>query len=279
MRNRPWPLVILALIQVYTPLVSIFFNAWVLGVGPGKVMGWVMERGYFEAFQTLALMPIAGVAIWAMKPWSYPVSFAAILWAAIRNFQRLDYASGVMSATMIVAVYAFQLALVVYLLLPRVRRTYFDPSVRWWESKPRYVLKLAAVVRAGGRERQVSMLNLSEGGAFVSAQGELANDQKADLSFEILGQTFQVAGHVVHSRKMDDGRTCFGLRFEHTKDSARRFQRLAAALAELDFQDRGRNLRLIESLRDWLGTFVKTGRGLLPDPQGRANERKRKKTA
>src|SRR6185295_9877362 len=192
-----------------------------------------------DAFQTLLLMPIAGVAIYMMKRWSYPVFLGAVLWSAVRNLSHLQYAKGVMPLPMLVVVYLFEIGLVGYFFLPKVRTTYFDPTVRWWESKPRYVLELAARVRAkGGRDLPGQILNISEGGAFVTVTGDLAVSDALELEFSVMGRPFLTQGKVVHARDMGGGRHCFGIQFIHTVESLNRFVALTNALALLGFHDR-----------------------------------------
>jgi hypothetical protein len=265
----------LAFIQILTPAVNILFNAYILRVSPARVLIWVLERPAYEAFQTLLLMPIAGIAIFAMKRWSYPVFLGAVGWSAYRNFRNFAYASGVMPLPMLLLVYAFEIGLVGYFLLPKVRTTYFDPTVRWWESKPRYVLELAARVRAkGGRDLPAAVHNISEGGAFVTASGDLNMDDALELEFAVIGRPFLARGKVVHSRVMDDGRHCFGIQFTHTVDSLTKFQQLTTSLSLLGFQDRGTAEPWQKSLKTWILTLVRTGRGWTPEPEFRKGEKK-----
>jgi hypothetical protein len=264
----------LALIQICTPVVNILFNALILRVSPIRVLIWVLERPAYDAFPTLLLMPVAGIAIFAMKRWSYPVFLGAAVWSAVRNLRHFAYASGVVPVPLLVIVYCLEVGLVGYFMLPKVRTTYFDPTVRWWESKPRYVLELAARVRAkGGRDMPAAIHNLSEGGAFVTVSGELSMSDALELEFSVLGRPFLAQGRVVHARAMENDVHCFGIQFKHTADSLSKFQHLTTALGQLGFQDRGETLTWQKSLKSWLVTLMKTGRGLTPEPQFRKEKK------
>jgi hypothetical protein len=232
-------------------------------------MGWILERPPLEAFQTLALMPIAGIAIWAMKNWSYPVFLVALVWSAARNISNWGYARGMMPLPAAIATYLFELVLVGYFLHPNVRKTYFDPNVRWWESKPRFVLKIEAELRAASRAMVITILNLSEGGLFITAPSELVVGDHVEIGFNLLGLTYSAPGKLVHSRTMENGTTCFGVQFEHTPESAESFRRLARGLEVLGFKDRGVAERRWESLKAWMVTLATTGKGLVPEPQMR----------
>jgi hypothetical protein len=264
MRNRPWPLVLLAVIQILTPLFTIGFNAVALRVPPSFVLEWILQRPPLEVFERLFLMPIAGIAILRMRRWTYVVFFLAMLWSVASKLQDWRYATHNHSALSLAVIYLFQILLAVYFLLPSVRRTYFDPAVRWWESKPRYELKLPGRLTTPAGARGVTVLNVSEGGVFVTSADPVAQGQRLELRFDVLGQPFALSGEVVHERQAE-GRLFYGIRFDHTPETGRRMQRLTQALELLGFQDRTPMLPWFRSLVEWAVTLLRTGRGLTPE--------------
>lgn len=265
MRNRPWALMLLALIQILTPVFNVFFNAWVLQVSPAKVLSWVLEGNLLEIFEFAALMPIAGIAIWRMRKWSYGVFCGAMAWSLYAKFRHLAYAQTTMSLPMLIAIHASEIALVTYFLLPAVRATYFDPRVRWWESKPRYELKLPAQLVIGQSSRiEGAVLNLSEGGAFVQIPVILTMGEQVRLEFSLLTQLFAVAGKVVHVREAASGDNWHGIQFQHDGDTQDRFRKLARALGDLGFQDRVPSQSLREGFRSWVAN-LRRGRGWVPE--------------
>lgn len=265
MRTRPWPLVLLALAQILSPVFTVLFNAWVLDVHPRHVLGWIFLRSPLEIFESLLLMPIAGIAIYRMKRGSYAIFFAALTWALVSNFKQWSYASHAISLPAIVGMYVAQLALAGYFLMPSVRRTYFDPRVRWWESKPRYELKAPAVLEVGSEKGEGELLNVSEGGAFLATARTWNTGEKAKLTFWIMSQEFQIEGRVVHARELSPERRCYGIEFIHTPESQKRFRGVARGLAELGFQDRTPRPNPLKDLRDWAVRLVKTGKGWTPE--------------
>ncbi|OFZ81500.1 MAG: hypothetical protein A2603_04655 [Bdellovibrionales bacterium RIFOXYD1_FULL_55_31] len=270
MKTRPWPLVVLAIIQVLTPIFNVLFNAWVLGVSPSVVLTWMFQRPWLEIFQTLALMPIAGYAVFRMKKWSYPVFFGAIFWSMLANLQHWQYVTSQMPSWAFLFVYGCDILLVSYFLLPAVRATYFDPRVRWWESKPRYELKLE--VRAELSQNEVLeglILNVSEGGAFVHFDRKLAVGDIVNLRFEIIHQEFMIPGKVVYARAESGQDPFYGVQFIHSKATVRRFQNLVRGLKALGFQDRSSLKPWFRDLQDWLVQLFKTGRGWIPELQYR----------
>jgi hypothetical protein len=170
----------------------------------------------------------------------------------------------------LVFVYGIEIALVSYFMLPAVRATYFNPRVRWWESKPRYELKLPAHLKVGVESLDAQVVNVSEGGVFIRTGRNLPLGDSVGLRFEILGQAFEVDGRIVHVRKAVDsgaGVDAFwhGMEFAHTFDTSRRFQGLSKALRELGFQDRTPREPLFVSFKDWTSNLLRTGKGLTPD--------------
>jgi len=265
MRNRPWPLIILALAQIITPVFNIFFNALALHVEPRFVLGWLFEKPWYEIVEALALMPIAGVAIFLMKRWSYAIFYAAMVWSFAANFREWRYESLVLSPWATAFLYLSQLALATYFLLPSVRKTYFNPRVRWWESKPRYTLKILAGLVIKDTHHEAFLVNISEGGAFITSSKPFTSGDALKLEFEILSQPFHIFGHIVHVRALPDGGHCYGIQFDHTAESAKRFRGLARGLYELGFQDRVQATPVFQGLRDWAFKLLRTGKGWQPE--------------
>jgi len=265
MRTRPWPLVFLALAQVLTPVFTVLFNAWALGVHPRHVLTWIFQRSSIEVFETIALMPIAGIAIFRMKRGSYLIFFIAITWSLVSNLKQWNYASGAISIPVILGIYVTQLCLALYFLIPSVRQTYFDPRVRWWESKPRYELNAPSVLQVRDDKGDALLMNVSEGGAFVSTVRQWKTGDPVQLTFWILSQEFQISGHLVHSRTLSPERSCYGIEFDHTLETRKRFRGVARGLEELGFQDRTPTAGFFSEFSTWITRLFKTGKGLIPE--------------
>ena len=265
MRTRPWPLVLLALVQLLTPVVNVLFNAWVLRVSPLQILTWLLQRPWIDIFEALLLMPIAGIAIFRMRRWSYAVFFVAMVWSIYGSVKHWQYASSTLSAPLLILLYVLEIALVIYFLTPEVRTTYFDPRVRWWESKPRYELKVPGEIRSQSQKYDASILNVSEGGAFLSTSQKLEVGKPLELHFSILSQPFSVTGKLVHTRDLGNGVSCYGMQFIHSAESAKKFRGLTRGLEEIGFQERSGRKPMYQEFFDWLRTLLTTGRGWRPD--------------
>lgn len=268
MKTRPWPLVVLAGLQILSPVGTVLINSWALGVAPHYVIGFLLEAKPLRVFESLALMPIAGIAIYLMKPWSYAIFAGAMLWSLGANLSNWSYATQSFSAVGLVLLYLFQFALAFYFLLPSVRRTYFDASMRWWEAKRRYLLAVPVTVTRGAERISAQGLNLSEGGMLIRMPGvSPAKGERLGLSFSVAGVEFQVEGEAVYSKSSADGASEDGIRFLLDEHSGPRFQRLARALELLGVPSRDAETQRpwYLSLGDWALRLVRTGKGWAPE--------------
>ena len=269
MRNRPWPLILLAFIQFVTPVLNVFLNSWALKVHPSLIVTWWLERPAVEIFESFALMPIAGIAIYRMKRWSYVVFFVALFWNLLSNLKYLDFAFSNLP-TLFSLLYALvNILLVSYFLLPTVRRTYFDRSIRWWESKPRFDVATPLQLTKDGHSVEGSILNLSEGGMLIKSSATLERNASYELEFQILSKVFRVKGQIVHLQD-----SLAGVQFLHTAESDREFRKLVRGLDLIGFSKRNAPLGLLKDLAEGMRVFFKTGKGLVPEIPARPVSRK-----
>lgn len=258
MKTRPWPLVILALFQAVAPAFNLWFCARVLNTSVEAYASalWA-ESTPRQLFEFYALGPIAGLAIFRTRRWSYPLFLAITSFTAWRNYQSHVAFPGLLSLPLLFGAYAANAALVAYFLLPAVRLAYFNPRVRWWESQPRFQVELDA--RAG--ETPVRIRNLSEGGAFIEAAAGLPQGAFT-LSFEWQGERYAIAARVVHRRA--DGRG-LGLQFAPSRVFRKRMRALAHRMAAAGCAPTIARGPWHLEFRGWFLRLVRTGRGWVPE--------------
>lgn len=270
MHRRPWPLVIIAIFQVLTPALSVLFNAWVLRVSPAIVLRWMIDQPVLRVFEALALMPIAGISIYLMKKWSYALFFVALVWSIEANLRNAGAVPAGLPSAAPILVYLLEAGLAVYFLLPSVRATYFNASIRWWEAQPRYRLSFPATLappqstaRASDAQA-VRVLNLSAGGALLAGQAFSAPYPPLRLEFSILGRQYSAAATVVHSGS-SGGEAILGVMFDHDSQSRRQFEHLARALQLLGFDETVAKRTWYADLGAWTKRTLTTGQGIVPD--------------
>ncbi len=255
MRYKPWPIVILAAVLILMPVINTLVNAAYLGVSPATYVGYYFSvRQPHQVFAFFFMLPIAGIAVFAMKRWSYPVFLAAIAWALVDNLWSWRSQSGERGALWLYLVFfLFNLVVAVYYLLPTVRKVYFDRALRWWESKPRFLVSLPGDLRIGGAIIDHTLRDFSEGGAFVVAKVDAEPGDEVEFRMSISNFVVDVPARIVHkSSSIENG---FGLQFRPDGATKRNIRRLVRALRILG----------LEPSRDpsSLGGFSEWGKGLL----------------
>lgn len=270
MRNRPWPIVILAITQLLTPFVSIALSAWRLKTPFGLCFYLFVKNGTFtQLFELFGLSAIACVSIYAIKRWSYPVFLAICAWGMISNYLVWAKNPHVYSLTMLIVVNLVNLAVVSYFLLPKVRIPYFNPKIRWWESKPRYRVSLDADIMSDAageacpRCQKGSICDISEGGIFLASAEALKLGESVFISFTIHHRKVSVHGKVVHQGR--PGVRGYGVQFtELNRDERRSLREAVRGLELLGYERCNPQVDFLEDFMAWTVTLLKTGEGLVP---------------
>jgi hypothetical protein len=264
MKTRPWPIVLLALFHLLAPLPNAVLSAAFQRTG---LVDYLRGFSPFDAFAAVVVFPAAAYSIYSMKRWSYAAYLGCMGVIAYFNFVSWRQFPELFSLPACIAVIGLDLAVTSYFLLPAVRATYFDSRLRWWESKPRYQIGLEA--RAGlvglGPESEVTLVNLSEGGAFVRGAVPVRRGERLAVRFSILGREFSVLGLVVHATRLPGERPyAHGLEFELARDSKRELTDLIRAFELIGLRDT-RSARLtLKDFADWAGG-LSSGKGWVPE--------------
>jgi hypothetical protein len=262
-------LVLLALFQILSPLSSVAVNCGLLGVGPTDYLAALFTQPWLQIFDFLFLMPVAGIAIYAMKRWSYPVFLAALAWSGYANFTQYATHPTMIPVGALIFVYAVNLSLVAYFLIPAVRATYMDPGVRWWEAKPRYFADIAAQYQPAvdGPWVDARIGNLSETGIYLEiARPTIPVPHVNDsirLRFQILGQDFFVTGQIIYISTSRTLWSC-GMRLEHSRATRADFGRLTRALESLLVPREPQRIPHLRGLNSWIRLALQTGEGWVP---------------
>jgi hypothetical protein len=220
----------------------------------------MIRTGHWPALFDLTASGIAAaVAIFAMKRWSYPVLLAIYGWGFIDNIETWRHAPHALTLFTLVVVNGLNIAFASYFLLPAVRATYFDPKLRWWESKPRFKIDIIATVN----DRQESICDISAGGVFVRNMQKLTLGSTILLRFGLNSLQFDGKGRVVHLRNEGNGA---GIQFIELNRSQKR--QLTQAMRELEASGVPRQspkVSLWEDFKSWSIGLVTTGKGWAPE--------------
>lgn len=278
MRRRPWPIVILAFLQIVVePFSNVLLNSYWSALSPRAYVDWYLEHhDWISLFYVIGLPILMGAAVYAMKRWSYPVFAAGACWMLVRDMQLVE--AGLLPLWVSIALLAGNLAFVGYFLLPAVAAPYLNPRLRWWESKPRYRVDYRGRFEPeGGDSLPCRFRNLSVGGAFVDCQAPAharaaPTDSTGWLRMHVPGSAgdelmlpFRV--RIAFSRGTGPRSLGFGLQFiEMNAETRAELLRLIRDLRRSG--DRvERNDSAWEDFRIWFWALVRTGNGLIPPRQ------------
>jgi len=273
MNRKPWPIVILAFTFFLIPIFNIvgtffFIDANVSFFEYLAALFNLKNNGLF-LFYLIIPSFVAGVAIYLVKKWSYLIFLICM---GFISFQVIfSYSEGLSFIDLfflLIIPLAINLLYVSYILLPEVRATYFDPRLRWWESKPRYFFETDIQISFENEmlstETMLAKLsNISVGGLFVIMPKGLGQNSHVNLKFEIFGIPLELKAKIVYIKP--DHVSC-GLQFiEVTKKQNKTVKQIIDLLVKNKCQETRPRPLWTEDLLSWIKTVLKTGRGLTPE--------------
>lgn len=268
MKSRPWPIVILALLNILAPVYNIAFSSYLSG-GPVPLYlkALFAQAKWYEVGLFLLAQPLAGVSIYLTQLWSYPVFIVLTLATVIANYLSYRTATDLFPLRVLIASFIVNVGLVSYFLIPQVRIVFFNRRVRWWESKPRFTLEIPCRVVVGPNDkRSCALHNISEGGVYLTPQGRLGARKTVQLQFNFMGRDYDFECKVAHRRRSGKVQG-YGLQFVHNADSLEIAQNLARGLDYLGCASNRNPIPIKDSFVFWLTTLLKTGRGWVPEVQ------------
>ncbi len=194
---RPIILIFLALLHIFAPFFNIL-GVWVfLGIGPNTYVPFLFQQPWNVLIESWVLLPLAGFAIYRMKPWSYPVFITILLYSGYRYWETYRQFPSAFSFIWVLTVIGLNIFLTSFFLLKAVRRPYFEKRLRWWESRTRYLVKLPVSFN----DKETGLItDISATGVFVATEPSRELNSTIRLEFELFGKPMKVSGSIVHVR-------------------------------------------------------------------------------
>jgi hypothetical protein len=218
MKQRPWPIILLSLFHVIAPIGNIVMNAFISGVDLRFFIRVLLAPENLTTLLVFTLVPLIGaVLIYICKRWSYYLYIALMMIPFGYSLHSYFSSATIMMTVALVFFYIVNMLVVGYFLLPAVRRLYFDPRLRWWETKPRYQADFQCHVDFQGQQHWVEIKNISEGGAFLEAPSDFAEGSELKLFFKDSQGVLQLNGFIVYKRRQAP----MGYGFKFDKASSR----------------------------------------------------------
>ena len=266
MRRRPWPIVILAFFQIFCePVSNVLLSAYWSHLSPQVYLQiFIAHKHWMALFYIIVLPPIMGLSVYAMKKWSYAIFVAGALFMLYRNLGAV--AAHPVSLAPLLAFYLGNILFVCYFLLPPVIKPYVNPRLRWWETKPRYLVNYTGTVETIDGLQPIRLVDLAEGGTFLITHKPLNVGMDYDLSFETEnGVNINLKGKPVFSRLVADVGLGYGFQFIDLRSSVR--GPLVATIRKLKKAHtptrNGTTITLKQDFILWL-KGLPTGKGFVP---------------
>jgi hypothetical protein len=212
---------------------------------------------------------IAAYATYSVKKWSYSVLGLYVLWVAGHGiYKMIRYYNDInMMQTFFIFMLpaAFATIVALYFFIPSVKTTYFDKRIRWWEAKPRYKTNIDAKVELEDQNSvEVTVKNLSEGGAFVETKSDLELDTYIKIQFEVNKVQIDTRAKIVFKRSGD--MIGHGLQFDPADKTNHKKMKMIIKYFKTTKTPLCRPIPMWdEDLKKWLRTLLKTGKGITPE--------------
>ncbi len=267
MRKRPWPIVILAIIHIFAPIFNILFSGLFNGFGVIESFSQALHFQNLAANLHVFLLPVlAGLSIYACKKWSFYTYVLCKAGLLFFNFQSISTDQTRYGYINIAFLFALNILVVGYFLVPAVRNLYFSRRARWWENHTRYIAGFNCEWSKAESKKSVTGVveNISIGGLFLnSANVEVKSDDLISINFKCDKLSFKFLGKpIIHQKTASKG---FGIQFFHSKDSLKNIKKLVAHLEEKGLRSTNLPNTYEDSFSYWLKKVLTSGRGLLPE--------------
>lgn len=221
MKNRPLLFLVLGFAHLIEPFIKLLVFRAKTGFSFELILNNVMQLGGPWAMAEFWLLfPIGGLALLGVKKWSYPIFVgvqAYSIWGHLTytsyTWPYVDKGPHWFSLLILSA----NVLIILYFLLPDVRRPFFDRDVRWWEHRVRYPCHLSIGLSKGGMSNLTTarFLNLSLSGAFIDyPHHDLGVGDLVQVHLSAYGENMIILASVV-SRHEYKGQAGLGLRFNY----------------------------------------------------------------
>lgn len=267
MKRKPWPLIVLALLHFLAPIGNIYANSIFTNVSVRAYIHALFHPDeLIRTFIFLGIPILGGILIYICKKWSYylylslmviPFFYSFMSWKAQPSFQLGVY---------LIVFYLINLLVVGYFVLPQVRQVYFDPRLRWWETKPRFKAEFETDFTWVDQKAKGEIKNLSAGGLFIETDLKMNTLGRIDIDFKYKDKAYDLKGEIVYS-KPSGGRNGYGISLLDDSAQADQVNRLIQLLSAQDLLITGRAPTEEDTFGYWLTRLLKQKKGWVPETE------------
>lgn len=235
MNRRPWPILLLAILQFLSPLIYVSVASFFYDLSFGATVREILTlASTLRKFDLFVLPFLLGGLILSVRKSGYAAVLAGTAYLVVRGV--FAFIASNETDPVFPIVFSNALCLVVFatLLRPKTRSVYFNPRLRWWETSPRYVIAFpASLKRVGGNPSKATVQNVAAGGIGLEvAETGFLKGEIVDLEFQHEGETFRLKSKVVWESALAPGKQGLGLQWADGNPSGEfsKIRRLIRAL-------------------------------------------------
>lgn len=218
MKHRPLIFILIALAHILEPIIKITYFKLTTPFSFGTIISNISQiHTLREVFEFWFLFPIGGLALLGVKRWSYPIFVSVQLYSIYSHLTyeqyTWPYVSEVPFFSSLVLLFVNAL-IIIYFAFPDVRRPFFDKSVRWWETRTRYNMRLPMTFSLNnpGEIIDTEILNISQSGVFINHKGVLDVGTVVLMNINYKDMSITLAGEV-KSQHAFNGERGLGIKF------------------------------------------------------------------
>ncbi len=267
MNRKPWSIVLCALIFLLIPFGNIYYT-YLFMDGNYDFSDYIyslftLKENFWILFNLIVPSIIASISVYSIKNWSIPVFLSSMLWIIASSIMDLASHASIFKSMIVIAVPIILNSLFVYfILIPNVRMAYLNPKLRWWESKPRFIINKEAKVIIDSEEQTVTVSNISEGGVFVISEKEIDMTKELELHLDILEFSLKIKAKTVYQIP---NKFSYGLQFNLSDSSTVSFvKKCMKSLRKNNYPETRVQEEWKKDFSKWFITLLKTGKGLVP---------------
>ena len=276
MRSRPGIIILLALCQIFSPIISFVTGAALSRITVFQYVNLFYHKNPVDfIFGFFGIPIILSFSIFSVKKWSIPVCIVATLWNMANSSAFWQHYDNWYTGTVLFIFNALNLGFIFYFLIPAVREIYIDKKLRWWESKPRYAIQKIGLIKTESETHSCKIDEISSEGTFINLEIPLQIGQSVSVEFELKEIKYNYSGKVVHQNIQNT--STYGLRFLHLNHKKKvQTKKLMKYLETSDIPRKPERVNAMIEFKNWFSTFIKTGEGIFPLPQERVPAANRK---
>ncbi|MBT4789990.1 MAG: PilZ domain-containing protein [Halobacteriovoraceae bacterium] len=190
--EKPLTLYVLAATLIFEPIIKILYLKFQTGFEWEILARTIMSiEGFVANFEFWALFPLAGYALISIKVWSFFFFVGLQIYTLYTYFTYEKFTWPYVAETPHVSttlLLFFNIALIIYFLVPENRRPFWSQTRRLWRNTSRYHTNLQTLIKSGRERIDTTITNISSTGAYFTSKQNLPIGHKMQIEITINGE-------------------------------------------------------------------------------------------